>query len=112
MRARKRDCKAFLTPEVELPNTDCFHVLIFNDFEDEQLLDLPTIIEFHGSHTKVEIFVEEGTDQHHFSYLMASVRKAAPHICFKINLKVPIETLNEIERQHAAEGGTVFEPVI
>lgn len=60
-----RKYKPMPLPELNPLDKDCFHVLIFND--------------------------EEGIDQLQFSRLMASVRKAAPHIRFKINLKVSIE---------------------
>ena len=103
---------ASLTPKTELSKKYCFRVLVFGDFDDEQLLNLPTMIEFHGSHAKVEIFVEEGVDQQQFSRLMASVRKAAPEILFEIKFKVPLDTLQEIEQEHKAEGGTVFEEVV
>ena len=112
MCARKHECQSIPTPELNRVDTDCFRVLIFNDFEDEQLLNLSTMIEFHGSDAKVEIFVEEGTDHQKFSLLMASVRKAVPHIQFNINLEVPVKTLHEIEREHEAEGGTVFDAMI
>ena len=108
-----RNCnrKSTHTPETEPYNKDSFRVLIYKDFWDEQLLDLPMLIEWHGSpsHTMVELFVENGIDMKRFCQLMASVRKAAPHIRFEINLKMSTETLDEIEREHVADGGTVFE---
>ncbi len=83
-------------------------ILIYNDFEDAQLLNLPILVEAHKLESKVEILVEDGIDKKRFASLMMRVRKSAPHLKFKEFVEIPTEKMNEVERQQEASGSTVI----
>ena len=62
-------------PKTEPQNDSINYALIFKNFEDEQLLNLPILIELHGMTEKIRVLVEEGVDIKRFARLMMRVRQ-------------------------------------
>ena len=89
-------------PKTEPHNENINYALIFKNFEDEQLLNLPILIELHGMTEKVRVLVEEGVDIERFARLMMRVRKELPRIKFDVCIEIPNEKMQKIEREHGA----------